>query len=57
MCARLFSARVHSYYQRRLAHMAVGGQELMIHLKARRFLCGWLHGGECVVRYGPARDR
>jgi transposase len=34
----VFSARVHSRYQRRLADVAVGGQELRIHLKARRFL-------------------
>lgn len=36
----VFSARVHSRYERRLADTAVGGQELTIHLKARRFLCG-----------------
>ena len=35
----VLSARVHSRYERRLADVAVGGQELMIHLKARRFLC------------------
>ena len=35
----VFSARVHSRYERRLADVAVGGQELMIQLKARRFLC------------------
>jgi len=35
----VFSARVHSRYERRLADMAVGGQDLMIHLRARRFLC------------------
>jgi transposase len=35
----VFSTRVHSRYERRLADMAVGGQDLMIHLKARRFLC------------------
>ena len=36
----VFSARVHSRYERRLADMAVGGQDLTIHLRARRFLCG-----------------
>jgi transposase len=35
----VFSTRVHSRYERRLADMAVGGQELMVHLRARRFLC------------------
>jgi hypothetical protein len=35
----VFSTRVHSRYERRLADMVVGGQDLMIHLKARRFLC------------------
>ncbi|WP_445183432.1 ISL3 family transposase [Pseudonocardia sp. Cha107L01] len=35
----VFSTRVHSRYERPLADMAVGGQDLMIHLKARRFLC------------------
>jgi transposase len=35
----VFSARVHSRYERRLADMAVGGQDLMIHLRVRRFMC------------------
>jgi transposase len=35
----VFSARVHSRYERRVADVAVGGQELMLHLRARRFVC------------------
>jgi hypothetical protein len=35
----VYSARVHSRYERRLSDMAVGGQDLMIHLRARRFMC------------------
>jgi transposase IS204/IS1001/IS1096/IS1165 family protein len=34
------SRRVHSHYQRRLADTASGGQEVLIHLEARRFFCG-----------------
>jgi transposase len=34
------SRRVHSRYQRKLADTASGGQEVLIHLQARRFLCG-----------------
>lgn len=33
------SARVHSRYQRRLSDAAVGGRELLIHLRVRRFFC------------------
>ena len=33
------SARVHSRYQRRLSDAAVGGQELLIHLRVRRLFC------------------
>ena len=33
------SGRVHSRYERRLADQAVGGQETVIHLQVRRFLC------------------
>ena len=35
----VFSARVHSRYERQLADMAVGGQDLTIHLRARRLRC------------------
>jgi transposase len=34
------SRRVHSRYQRKLADTASGGQEVLIHLQARRFFCG-----------------
>jgi transposase len=34
------SRRVHSHYQRQLADSGSGGQEVLIHLQARRFLCG-----------------
>ena len=34
------SQRVHSRYQRKLADTASGGQEVLIHLQARRFFCG-----------------
>ena len=34
------SRRVHSHYQRKLADTASGGQEVLIHLQARRFFCG-----------------
>lgn len=33
------SRRTHSRYERRLADAAAGGRELVIHLRARRFLC------------------
>lgn len=33
------SARVHSRYQRRLSDVAVGGQEVLIQLRVRRFFC------------------
>ena len=33
------SRRVHSRYQRKLADTASGGQEVLIHLRARRFFC------------------
>ncbi len=39
------SRRVHSRYQRRLADTASGGQEVLIHLQARRFFCG---NGACA---------
>jgi len=34
------SGRVHSRYERRLADVAAGGQEVLIHLQVRRFSCG-----------------
>ena len=34
------SRRVHSRYQRQLADTASGGQEMLICLQARRFICG-----------------
>jgi hypothetical protein len=34
------SRRVHSRYQRQLADSASGGQEMLICLQARRFICG-----------------
>ena len=34
------SRRVHSRYERRLADVAAGGQEVLIHLTVRRFACG-----------------
>ena len=36
----VMSRRVHSRYQRKLADTASGGQEVLIHLDARRFICG-----------------
>ncbi|MEU7915129.1 transposase family protein [Microbispora bryophytorum] len=33
------SRRRHSHYQRRLSDTAVGGQELLIHLRVHRFFC------------------
>jgi len=36
----VMSRRVHSRYQRQLADAASGGQEVLIHLHARRFFCG-----------------
>jgi hypothetical protein len=36
----MVSRRVHSSYQRRLADTASGCQEVLIHLRARRFICG-----------------
>jgi transposase len=36
----LVSRRVHSRYQRKLADTASGGQEVLIFLQVRRFLCG-----------------
>jgi transposase len=36
----MVSRRVHSRYQRRLADTAPAGQEVLIHLQARRFFCG-----------------
>jgi transposase len=41
----VMSWRVHSRYQRKLADTASGGQEVLIHLDARRFFCG---NGACV---------
>jgi transposase IS204/IS1001/IS1096/IS1165 family protein len=37
---RAFSRRVHSRYERRLADAAIGGREVIIHLRVGRFLCG-----------------
>ena len=34
------SRRIHSRYERTLADTASGGQEVLIHLQARRFFCG-----------------
>ena len=42
---RVVSRRVHSRYQRRLSDTASGGQEVLIDLQARRFLCG---NGACA---------
>jgi transposase len=39
------STRVHSGYQRTLGDAAVGGRELLIVLRVRRFFCG---NSECV---------
>jgi transposase len=39
------SWRVQSRYERKLADTASGGQEVLIHLQARRFFCG---NGACV---------
>lgn len=36
----MVSRRVHSRYERRLADAAVGGREMVVHLRARRFRCG-----------------
>ncbi|WP_425568601.1 transposase family protein [Nonomuraea antimicrobica] len=33
------SRRVHSHYERRLSDTAVGGQEVLIHLRVHRFFC------------------
>ncbi len=43
-CA-VMSRRVHSRYERTLADTACGGQEVLIHLSARRFFCG---NGTCT---------
>lgn len=37
-CGRL-SGRVHSRYERRVSDTAIAGQETMIHLRVRRFIC------------------
>jgi transposase len=37
---RAASRRVHSRYERRLLDTAVAGQQLLIHLRVRRFVCG-----------------
>jgi hypothetical protein len=37
-CGR-FSVRVHSRYQRRLADAAIGGRQVLIRLRVRRFFC------------------
>jgi transposase len=34
-----WSGRVHSRYERRLADVAAGGQETLVHLQVRRFFC------------------
>jgi hypothetical protein len=34
-----WSERVHSRYERRLADLAAGGQETLVHLQVRRFFC------------------
>ncbi|GAB3904267.1 hypothetical protein GCM10027612_71930 [Microbispora bryophytorum subsp. camponoti] len=36
----MVSQRVHSSYERRVCDSAVGGQETVLHLRVRRFLCG-----------------
>jgi len=41
------SRRVHSRYERRLLDTAVAGQETMIHLRVRRFVCG---NARCVKK-------
>src|SRR5688572_20942617 len=41
------SRRVHSRYERRLADAAIGGREVVIHLRVGRFLCG---NGACECR-------
>ncbi len=41
----MVSRRVHSRYRRQLADTASGGQEVLIHLEARRFFCG---NGACA---------
>jgi len=35
----VWSERVHSRYERRLADTAASGQETLVHLQVRRFLC------------------
>jgi transposase len=50
----VMSPRVHSRYQRTLADTASGGQEVLIHLDARRFFCG---NGACTKATSPSRCR
>ncbi|MEU8273571.1 ISL3 family transposase, partial [Microbispora bryophytorum] len=42
VCSRcgMVSQRVHSSYERRVCDSAVGGQEMVLHLRVRRFRCG-----------------
>jgi transposase len=40
------SDRVHSRYERRLADLAAGGQETLVHLRVRRFFC---RNGGCAA--------
>lgn len=35
----VLSARAHSHYERRLSDMAVGGRELVVHLRVCRYFC------------------
>jgi transposase len=41
-----WSGRVHSRYERRLADVAAGGQETLVHLQVRRFFC---RNGACAA--------
>ena len=50
---RRLSRRVPSRYQRRLAELAAGGQEPLIHLQVRRFFCG---NGACARPRSPNRS-
>jgi hypothetical protein len=45
-CSR-FSGRVHDSYQRRLKDLPLGGQNVVIRLTVRRFICG---AGDCPRR-------
>ncbi|MEU6429650.1 transposase family protein [Microbispora sp. NPDC046973] len=48
------SRRRHSHYERRLSDTAVGGEELLIHLRVNRFSC---RNGTCARATLPSKCR